>query len=173
MSGELSRLKPPAGANRERKHKGRGIASGNGKTAGRGMKGQAARKSGQVRPGFEGGQMPMQRRLPKRGFKNIHGKEFAEVRVLHLNRFEDGAVVDVAALKEAGLAKKLADGIKVIGNAAVERKLTVRVHRISKGAREQIEAKGGTVELIPDRKKFVRPDSRKARRDAKLGRVSA
>lgn len=164
MSGELSRLEAPRGANRRGKHKGRGTSSGNGKTAGRGMKGQKARKSGNVRIGFEGGQMPMQRRLPKRGFVNIHAKRLAEVRVTHLNRFEDGSKVDFETLKQAGLAKGRYDGVKLIGNGALEKKLEVVVHRISKGARAQIEAKGGKVELIPDRPKWQRPDSRKARR---------
>jgi len=157
MTGELSRLKPPAGATKKAKHKGRGIASGNGKTAGRGMKGQKARKAGGVRPGFEGGQMPMQRRLPKRGFKNLFAKHFAEVRVELLNRFEDGATVDVSALRDAHLVHgHSADGVKIIGNLAVEKKLTVKVNRVTAGARQAIEAAGGTVELIPDRPKWNR-----------------
>lgn len=161
MSGELSRLAAPTGATRKAKHKGRGIGSGNGKTAGRGMKGQKARKSGGVRPGFEGGSVPIQRTLPKRGFKNPFTKEFAEVRLRELNRFEDGAVVDEAALKEMGLVRgKQHDGIKVIGDGALERKLTVRTHRISKGAQAIIESAGGTVELIEDRPKWRRPTRR-------------
>jgi large subunit ribosomal protein L15 len=157
MTGELSRLKPPSGAVKKGKHKGRGIASGNGKTAGRGMKGQKARKSGGVRPGFEGGQMPMQRRLPKRGFKNLFAKHFAEVRVRMLDRFEDGSVVDVEALKAAHLVHGHSqDGVKVIGNTPLTRKLTVKVNRISAGARGAIEAAGGSVELIPDRPKWQR-----------------
>ena len=116
MAGELSNLQAPEGANRRSKHKGRGIGSGNGKTAGRGVKGQKARKSGNVRPGFEGGSMPLQRRLPKRGFSNHFEKDFAEVRVVHLNRFPEGTVVDEAMLKEAGLAKGRIEGVKIIGH---------------------------------------------------------
>ena len=167
MSGELSRLSPPKGATRRAKHKGRGSSSGNGKTAGRGHKGMKQRKSGHVRIGFEGGQMPMQRRLPKLGFTNIHAKRIAEVRVDLLNRFDEGTLVDMELLKKAGLAKGRYDQVKLIGNAAVEKKLDVKVDRISKGARAAIEAKGGKVELIPRREKWVRPDSRKARRASK------
>lgn len=167
MSGELSRLQPPSGARRRPKHKGRGIASGNGKTAGRGQKGQKARKSGHVRPGFEGGSMPLQRRLPKRGFKNPFEKHFAQVRVDLLNRFPEGTTVDEAALREAGLAKGRHDGVKIIGNEGLEHRVDVRVNRISAGARAAIEAQGGKVELIEDREKWVRGDSRKARRAEK------
>lgn len=160
MTGELSRLKAPAGATKKRKHKGRGIASGNGKLAGRGMKGQKARKSGGVRAGFEGGQMPMQRRLPKRGFKNIFAKKYAEVTVGMLNRFDDGSVVDVAILKEAHLVHGHSpDGVKLIGNDELSKKLTVKVNRITAGARSAIEGAGGTVELIPDRPKWNRKRS--------------
>lgn len=164
MSGELSVLRAPKGATHRAKHKGRGMGSGNGKTAGRGMKGQKARKSGNVRRGFEGGQMPMQRRLPKRGFVNLFAKEFAEVRVDMLNRFEDGSTVDLAALQGVGLAKGRSDGAKLIGNSGLERKLVVKVARITKGAQAAIEAKGGSVELIPDQEKWVRTDTRKMRR---------
>jgi large subunit ribosomal protein L15 len=157
MTGELSRLKPPGGATKKAKHKGRGIASGNGKTAGRGMKGQKARKSGGVRPGFEGGQMPMQRRLPKRGFKNLFKKQFAEVSVAMLNRFEDGATVDEAVLREAHLVHGHSpDGVKIIGKDELTKKLTVKVNRITAGAKGVIEGAGGTVELIPDRPKWKR-----------------
>ena len=166
MAGELSRLAPPTGANRRAKHKGRGMASGNGKTAGRGMKGQKARKSGGVRPGFEGGSMPLQRRLPKRGFKNIFAKVFLEVRIDQLAVFDSGSTVDWDALRNVGLAKRRGDGVKVIGNAPLDKPLTVKVHRISAGARAAIEQAGGTVELIPDKQKWVRTDSRKARREA-------
>lgn len=167
MAGELSRLSPADGAVRRSKHKGRGMASGNGKTAGRGQKGQKARKSGGVRPGFEGGSMPLQRRLPKRGFKNPFSKVFAEVRIAHLDRFEDGSVVDLEALRAIGLAKGKSDGVKVIGNGELNKKLTVKVHRVSEGAKAIIEKAGGTVELIPDRKKWVRTNSRAERRKAK------
>lgn len=169
MAGELSNLQAPEGANRRSKHKGRGIGSGNGKTAGRGVKGQKARKSGNVRPGFEGGSMPLQRRLPKRGFSNHFEKDFAEVRVVHLNRFPEGTVVDEAMLKEAGLAKGRIDGVKIIGKGALTVRVDVKVNRISEGARGVIEAAGGKVELIPDRPKWTRPDSRKAQRSAKQG----
>jgi large subunit ribosomal protein L15 len=168
MSGELSRLSPPEGARKRAKHKGRGIGSGDGKTAGRGMKGQKARKSGGVRPGFEGGQMTIYRRLPKRGFKNPFQKEFVEVRLAHLNRFEDGATVDEAALREAGLIGGKFDGIKVIGNGELSRKLTLKVHRISAGARGLVEQAGGTVDLIPDRPKWRR-ETRKDRRAQSKG----
>lgn len=165
MAGELSRLKPADGAVKKSKHKGRGMASGNGKTAGRGQKGQKARKSGGTRPGFEGGSMPLQRRLPKRGFKNIFSKNFAEVRISHLERFDDGATVDWETLRAKGLAKSgHAIGVKVIGNGELTKKLTVKVHRISAGAKAIVEKAGGTVELIPDREKWTRPDSREARR---------
>jgi len=161
MTRELSRLKPAQGATKKGKHKGRGIASGNGKTAGRGMKGQKARKSGGVRPGFEGGQMPMQRRLPKRGFKNPFEKKFAEVRVEMLNRFDDGSTVDVEALKQAHLVHGHSpDGVKIIGKLEVTKKLTVEVHRVSAGARAAIEDAGGTVELIPDRPKWKRTEAK-------------
>lgn len=169
MAGELSRLTPPAGATHRAKHKGRGIGSGNGKTSGRGMKGQKARKSGNVRPGFEGNAMPLQRRLPKRGFYNPFAKNFGEVRVAHLNRFAEGTTVDEAVLREAGLAKGRIDGVKIIGNAEVKVRLDVKVSRISAGAREAIEKAGGTVDLIPDRPRWERPDSRKARRAGKGG----
>lgn len=164
MSGELSNLKPSPGANRRGKHKGRGRASGNGKTAGRGMKGQKARKSGGVRPGFEGGSMPLQRRLPKRGFKNPFSKTFAEVRVSFLDRFAEGTLVDFAALKEAGLVRGHVDGVKLIGKAELSVRVDVKVNRISAGAREVVESAGGTVELVPDKPKWVRKDDRKAKR---------
>lgn len=167
MAGELSRLTPPEGATHRAKHKGRGAGSGNGKTAGRGQKGQKARKSGNVRIGFEGNNMPLQRRLPKRGFKNPFSKKFIEVRLQQLDQFDDGAVVDWDALRSVGLAKGNGDGVKVIGNAPLSKRLTVKVHRVSAGARSIIEGAGGTVELIPDKQKWVRPDSRAARRRAK------
>ena len=150
------------GAVKKAKHKGRGIASGNGKTAGRGMKGQKARKSGGVRPGFEGGQMPMQRRLPKRGFTNLFKKQFAEVSVGMLNRFEDGATIDEAVLREAHLVHGHSpDGVKLIGNDELTKKLTVKVNRITSGAKGVIEGAGGTVELIPDRPKWKRGEKSK------------
>src|SRR5688572_20205627 len=139
MSRELSKLVPPKGANRPRKIKARGIAGGQGKTAGRGVKGQNARKSGQVRLGFEGGQMPMQRRLPKRGFKNPFEKFWAEVRLEDLNRFDSKTLIDHTALKAQGLAKGRWDGVKILGNGDITKAVNVRVNRISKGAREKIE----------------------------------
>jgi len=167
MSGELSKLEAPVGANKAPRIKGRGTSSGLGKQAGRGGKGQKARKSGHARPGFEGGQMPMQRRLPKRGFTNIFAKKFAEVHVDQLDRFEAGSLVDFAAMKKAGLAKGAFDGVKIIGKGKLDRSVNVKVHRISQGARDVIEGAGGKVELIADRPKWKRDDSRKAKRAGK------
>jgi len=143
------------------------MASGDGKTAGRGMKGQKARKSGGVRPGFEGGQMPIARRLPKRGFKNIFSKHFAEVRLGDLCRFDEGSVVDQAVLRAAGLGKGGKDGVKVLATGTIDRALTVKVNRITKAAKAAIEAAGGTVELIADKPKWEREDTRAKRRAAK------
>ena len=130
-------------------HKGRGNGSGNGKTAGRGQKGQWARSGGGVRVGFEGGQMPLQRRIPKRGFNNIFAKEIAAVNVSALDKaFEDGAVVDVNALIEKGLVKKALDGVKILGNGEISKKLTVKVNAYSDSAKQKIEAAGGKAEVI-------------------------
>lgn len=167
MTGELSRLEAPKGANRNRKTKGRGQAHGQGKTAGRGMKGQKARKSGQVRIGFEGGQMPIQRRMPKRGFTNPFTQVWAEIRLRDLNRFEDGAAVDRAALRKIGLAKETADGVKIISTGELDRKVHVTVNRITASAKKAIEDKGGSVKLIADREKWLRADSRVKRRASK------
>lgn len=145
---DLNQLSPIPGSKRPRKRVGRGPGSGTGKTSGRGQKGQMARGGVAVDPRFEGGQMPMHMRLPKRGFTNIFAKTLTEVAVRALNVFEDGAVVDVAAMVDAGVVKKVGDGIKLLGNGPVERKLTVRVHKATKGAIALIEAAGGTVELI-------------------------
>jgi large subunit ribosomal protein L15 len=169
MSGELSKLQAPKGANRAPKIKARGIAGGSGKTAGRGGKGQTARKSGQPRLGFEGGQMPLQRRLPKRGFKNPFKKHWAEVRLSDLNRFPAGTLVDHAALRAAGLAKGVWDGVKILGNGDLNVALTLRVNRVSESAKEKIEKAGGKVELIQDREKWKREDTRDKRRAAKKG----
>ena len=166
MSGELSRLQAPKGANRKPKHKGRGHASGMGKTSSRGQKGQKSRKSGGTRPGFEGGQMPLARRLPKRGFVNIFKKRYAEISLSDLNGFEAGTVVDQALLRSIGKAKGRHDGIKVLANGDIDHAVTIKTNRISKAAREKIEAAGGTVELIPDRKKWEREDTRAKRRAA-------
>jgi large subunit ribosomal protein L15 len=144
---KLFELAPAAGSNRDSFRRGRGIGSGNGKTAGRGHKGQNARGSG-TRPGFEGGQMPLTRRIPKRGFVNIFATNYANVNVEALNIFEDGAVIDADALIKAGLFKKLLDGLKVLGNGKIEKKLTVRATAFSAAAKEKIEAAGGKAEVI-------------------------
>ena len=145
---DLSNLAPNAGAKtRDDFRRGRGHGSGNGKTAGKGHKGQKAR-SGAPRPGFEGGQMPLFRRIPKRGFKCRNTKVIVSINVSDLNRFEDGATVTVESLKEAGLVKNSRDGIKVLGNGELTKKLTVSVNAASKTAVEKIEAAGGTCEVI-------------------------
>lgn len=145
----LSRLRPPAGAVRSKKRKGRGVGSGLGKTSGKGMKGQKARNPGAFsKLHFEGGQTPLQRRLPKFGFRNPFTKAIVTINVSDLNRFEDGATVDAATLREAGLVRKRFDGVKILGNGEVERKLTVRVHAFSASAKEKIEKAGGKAELI-------------------------
>ena len=144
---DLSNLAPNDGAvTRDDFRRGRGHGSGNGKTAGKGHKGQKAR-SGAPRPGFEGGQMPLFRRIPKRGFKCRNSKNIISINVSDLNRFEDGATVDNAALKEAGLVKNPRDGVKVLGNGELTKKLTVKVAGASKTAVEKIEAAGGTFEV--------------------------
>lgn len=142
----LHELKPAEGASRAVKRKGRGAATGNGKTAGYGHKGQKAR-SGAKKAGFEGGQMPLQRRLPKRGFNNIFATVYTTVKISDLNRFEDGAVVDTAALLKAGLIKKVNDGVKVLGNGELEKKLTVEVAAFTASAKEKIEKAGGKAEV--------------------------
>ena len=144
---KLQDLKPAEGSTQPAFRKGRGAGSGNGKTAGRGHKGQKAR-SGVKKAGFEGGQMPLQRRLPKRGFHNIFGTENAVVNVSDLNRFEDGAVVTAADLVEAGLVKKTLDGVKVLGNGEITKKLTVQAAAFSASAKEKIEAAGGKAEVV-------------------------
>ena len=145
---KLHELSPAPGSTHETKRKGRGIGSGNGKTAGRGHKGQWARSGGGVRPGFEGGQMPLTRQLPKRGFNHVFAKEYSEVNVAKLNIFEDGAEVTFEALVEKGLANKNADGVRILGNGKLEKKLTVKAHGITAGAKEKIEAAGGKAEVI-------------------------
>jgi len=144
----LHELSPAPGARKSRNRVGRGLGSGNGKTSGRGMKGQKSRAGGGVRTGFEGGQMPIYRRLPKRGFKNIWADVYAEVNVETLNRFEDGAVVDPVALVEAGVLKNVRDGIRILGNGELTKRLTVRANGFTKGAQQKIEAAGGKVEVI-------------------------
>ena len=145
---ELSNLRPAEGSvQSDNFRRGRGHGSGNGKTAGKGHKGQKAR-SGAPRPGFEGGQMPLFRRLPKRGFKNINHKNIVGINVSALDVFEDGAVVDVQALKDQGLVKKELDGVKILGNGEITKKLTVKANAFSAAAKEKIEALGGTAEVI-------------------------
>lgn len=146
---KLHELSPAPGSNQEPKRKGRGIGTGNGKTAGRGHKGQWARSGGGVRPGFEGGQMPLVRRLPKRGFNNkVFAKHYAEVNVAALNAFEDGETICVVAMLEKGLIGKACDGVKVLGNGELKKKLTVKAAGFSKSAKEKIEAAGGKAEVV-------------------------
>ena len=144
---KLESLSPAEGSTRDVKRIGRGHGSGNGKTAGKGHKGQKARAGHGQRPGFEGGQMPLQRRIPKRGFNNIFRVEYATVNVGQLNVFENGSVVDADALVEAGLVKKILGGIKILGNGQLERKLTVKAKAFSKSAEEKINAAGGKAEV--------------------------
>ncbi len=144
----LHELRPAEGAKKSPKRIGRGTGSGLGKTAGKGQKGQNSRSGGGVRPGFEGGQMPLYRRLPKRGFTNIFAKEYTCINVDRLNIFEDGTEVTPELLREMGMAKRVNDGIKILGNGNIEKKLTVKANKISKAAAEKIEAAGGKVEVI-------------------------
>ena len=144
---KLHELSPAPGSTKEAFRKGRGSGSGNGKTAGRGHKGQKARSGGGVRPGFEGGQMPLQRRVPKRGFNNIFALEFVSINVDVLNRFEDGAVVDADAISQAGIVKNTRDGIKILGRGELTKKLTVVATAFSATAKEKIEAAGGKAEV--------------------------
>jgi len=145
---DLSNLSPPKGAVKNRKRVGRGPGSGHGKTSCRGHKGQKARTGGKVRPGFEGGQMPLSRRLPKRGFTNIFKKQYALVQVCDLMTFEKGSVIDAEAFLKSGLVTKLMDGIKLLGNGEIDRPLTVKVHKCSQAAQAKIVAAGGTVEVM-------------------------
>ncbi len=141
----LSQLKPEKGARKDRKRLGRGVGSGQGKTGGRGSKGHKSRSGGGVRPGYEGGQMPIHRRLPKRGFTNIFKKRFAVINIVDLKRFESGARVDENALIEVGLVKNRYDGIKLLARGEIDFPLTVRVDHVSKAAKQKIEAAGGTI----------------------------
>lgn len=145
---KLHELSPADGSTATRFRKGRGPASGNGKTAGRGHKGQKARSGGGVRPGFEGGQLPIYRRLPKRGFNNHFSKQYAIVNVGKLNDFEDGAVINVQALLDCGVLNKELDGLKVLGNGELTKKLTVEAAVFSATAKEKIEAAGGKAQVI-------------------------
>ena len=144
----LHELRPAPGTNKEPKRIGRGTASGQGKSAGKGQKGQNSRSGGGVRPGFEGGQMPLTRRIVKRGFTNIFATVYAEVNVELLNRFENGTEITPELLKKAGIVKQMLDGVKILGNGNIEKNLTVRAHKFTKSAQAKIEAAGGKVEVI-------------------------
>ncbi|PLX85886.1 MAG: 50S ribosomal protein L15 [Desulfuromonas sp.] len=143
---DLSNLKPAAGSTRTRKRIGRGPGSGTGKTSGNGHKGQNARSGGGVKPGFEGGQMPLHRRLPKRGFVSLNRKEYTLVNLRDLETFEAGSVVDLEALGKAGLMTKVKDGVKILADGELTKALTVKAHKFSKSAVAKIEAAGGKVE---------------------------
>ena len=145
---QIHELSPMPGSTHVDKRKGRGHATGNGKTAGRGHKGQKARSGGGVRIGFEGGQMPLARRIPKRGFHNIFAKPLEIVNVSALNKFEDGATVNVCDLLEKGILSKCEYGVKILGNGSVSKKLTVRATAFSASAKEKIEAAGGKAEVV-------------------------
>lgn len=144
----LSELSPPHGSRKTRKRVGRGVGSGKGKTAGRGTKGHNSRSGGGVRPGFEGGQMPLHRRLPKRGFTNIFKKKISVINVRDLTIFESGSTVDAAVLLRAGLVKGQRDGIKLLGQGEINIPLTIKVNAVSKSAREKITAAGGNIEVL-------------------------
>ncbi|MEE0515124.1 MAG: 50S ribosomal protein L15 [Emergencia sp.] len=145
---KLHELRAAEGSTKNRKRRGRGTATGQGKTGGRGMNGQKSRSGGGVRLGFEGGQMPLYRRLPKRGFNNIFGTEYTIVNVEQLNKFEAGTEVTPALLEEAGMVKQVKDGIKVLGNGTLNNAITVKAHKFTKSAIEKIEAAGGKAEVI-------------------------
>jgi large subunit ribosomal protein L15 len=145
---KLHELAPAPGSKKVRTRVGRGLGSGLGKTSGKGHKGQKSRSGGGVRPGFEGGQKPLYLRLPKRGFTNIFSKEYSEINVAVLNRFDNGSVVDLEALVEAGVVKKVLDGLRILGNGELTKALTVKANGFTKSAAEKIQAAGGTVEVI-------------------------
>ena len=145
---KLNELSPAAGSVKEAYRKGRGHGSGNGKTAGRGHKGQKARSGGGVRIGFEGGQMPLARRIPKRGFHNIFAKPLESVNISALNKFEDGAVVDAQALLDAHVLSKCTYGVKILGNGELTKKLTIKASAFSESAKAKIEAAGGKAEVV-------------------------
>ena len=145
---KLHELHPAEGSRTAQKRLGRGTGSGLGKTSGKGHKGAKARSGGGKRPGFEGGQMPLYRRIPKRGFNNIFGTEYAEVNVERLECFEDGATVTVEMLLEAGIIRKTLDGVKILGNGDLTKKLTVQANKFTAGAKDKIEAVGGKAEVI-------------------------
>ncbi|MDO4393876.1 MAG: 50S ribosomal protein L15 [Bacillota bacterium] len=145
---KLHELRAVEGATKAPKRKGRGTATGQGKTAGRGMNGQKSRSGGGVRLGFEGGQMPLYRRIPKRGFTNIFGTEYTAINVEELNRFEAGTEVTPELIVESGMAKQVKDGIKILGNGTLDKALTVKAQKFSKTAIEKIEAAGGKAEVL-------------------------
>lgn len=145
---KLNELSPASGSHKNKKRLGRGVGSGKGKTAGRGTKGHNSRSGGGVRPGFEGGQMPIHRRLPKRGFANIFRKKIIEVNIRDLSRFESGSTIDEAALIRMGLVKGKRDGIKLLGLGEINYPLKIKINRVSKNAREKIESAGGSIEVI-------------------------
>jgi len=144
----LNDLSPPKGSRRPRKRLGRGVGSGKGKTAGRGTKGHNSRSGGGVRPGFEGGQMPLHRRLPKRGFTNIFKKKISTINIRDLSKFESGSVVDEPALVRMGLVKGRRDGIKLLGQGDIKIPLTIRVNQVAKGAEDKIISAGGKIEVV-------------------------
>ena len=145
---KLNELSPASGSRKLKKRLGRGVGSGTGKTAGRGTKGQNSRSGGGVRPGFEGGQMPIHRRLPKRGFANIFKKKIIEVNIRDLSRFESGSTVDEAALIRMGLVKGKRDGIKLLGLGEINYPLQIKINRVSENARKKIESAGGSIEVV-------------------------
>lgn len=145
---KINELSPPGGSRSNKKRVGRGPGSGHGKTSCRGHKGQRSRSGGGPRPGFEGGQMPLQRRLPKRGFTNIFKKQYTVININDLNRFAPDSSLDIEVLKEAGLFKKVRDGVKLLGNGEISHPVVIKVHKVSRTAQEKIEAAGGKVEVI-------------------------
>jgi len=145
---KLNELSPASGSHKNKKRLGRGVGSGKGKTAGRGTKGHNSRSGGGVRPGFEGGQMPIHRRLPKRGFTNIFKKKIIEINIRDLSRFESGSTVDEAALIRVGLVKGKRDGIKLLGTGEINYPLKIKINRVSKNAKEKIESVGGSIEVV-------------------------
>lgn len=145
---DLSNLKPAIGSTKNRKRVGRGPGSGLGKTSGKGHKGQNARSGGGVKPGFEGGQMPLQRRLPKRGFAAMSKKVYTLIKVRDLELFEENSVIDLEALGKAGLVSRLQDGVKILGDGELTKSLTVKAHKFSKSAVQKIEAAGGKIEVL-------------------------
>lgn len=144
----LGELRAPEGASKNRKRLGRGSGSGHGKTSGRGHKGQRARSGGRGKTGFEGGQMPLQRRVPKRGFTNIFKKEYSIVNICDLERFANGSIVDIAALLESGLVKKIDAGVKLLADGDIKKPLIIKVHKVSQAAKDKVEAAGGRVEVV-------------------------